>query len=210
MVRDAQRQRVYNAQTYVLRGREWQTIPEVQAYVDRLLASALWRRYFRWITQVTIAPARWNAEGSMALGNATGGTSRLHPDHYCQLILFHELAHLAQPRESAGHGPEFCEIYQRLVCDWISRGVAASLEERFKAYQVQVAPSPVPVLCFNPRRHGAVPQRHAFVGRVATPGPVNAVHRRTRPRKRVRVVVEPHASPSRSPRERSRSRPVYV
>jgi hypothetical protein len=36
MVRDAQRQRVYTAEASVPTGGEWQTIPEVQASVNRL------------------------------------------------------------------------------------------------------------------------------------------------------------------------------
>jgi hypothetical protein len=36
MVRDAQRQRVYNAEASVPIGGEWRTIPEVQADVDHL------------------------------------------------------------------------------------------------------------------------------------------------------------------------------
>jgi putative metallohydrolase (TIGR04338 family) len=155
MVRDAQRQRVYNAQTGVPRGREWRTIPDMQAYVDRVLASALWRRYFRSITQVTIAPARWNAKGSMALREATGGTIRLRVGDYHQLILFHELAHLAQPPESAGHRPEFCEIYLRMVFHWMGEGTVACLEYGFKAQRVQVAPSATPLRRICLHLHGA-------------------------------------------------------
>jgi hypothetical protein len=38
MVRDVQRQRVYNAEADVPTGGEWRTIPEVQDYVDHLTA----------------------------------------------------------------------------------------------------------------------------------------------------------------------------
>jgi putative metallohydrolase (TIGR04338 family) len=170
MVRDAQRQRVYNAQTGVPKGREWRTIPDMQAYVDRVLASALWRRYFRSISRVTMRPAHWNAKGSMALREATGGTIRLRADDYNQLILFHELAHLAQPPESAGHGPEFCEIYLRMVFHWMGEGPAACLEYGFKVQRVQVAPSATPLRRICLRLHGATQQPNGIVWRRRQPG----------------------------------------
>jgi hypothetical protein len=167
MVRDAQRRRVYDAQAYVPPGREWQTIPEVQAYVDRLLASALWPRLCPSVTKVIIKPAQWNAVSSRAYPDPdrTGGTIRLHSDHYHQLILFHKLAHLGQPPNTAWHGPEFCLIYLRLVYHLVGDRIGACLEARFKAQRVQVAPSAVPLRRICLRRYGAARQPSGMVWR---------------------------------------------
>jgi putative metallohydrolase (TIGR04338 family) len=210
MVRDTQRQRVYNAETYMPRGQTWATIADVQAYVDRLLASALWRRLCPSVTKVVITPARWNAVWSRAYSDKTGGTIRLAAGHYDQLLLFHELAHLAQPPNTAWHGPEFCLIYLRLVYHWMGDRIGGALEERFKAHQVQVALSAVPLRRICLRLHGAVRQRVAFVWRAETTDPLNPMHRWIVPRTRVWVTVEPHAIPSRRRRERPRPRTFHV
>jgi hypothetical protein len=111
------------------------------------------------VTKVIIEPARWNAVWSRAYSDPhkTGGTIRLVAGHYDQLLLFQELAHLAQPPNTAWHGPEFCLIYLRLVYRLMGDRIGAALEERFKAYQVQVAPSAVPLRRICLRRHSAVP-----------------------------------------------------
>jgi hypothetical protein len=160
MVRDAQRQRVYKAEAYAPRGRAWATIAEVQAYVDHLLALPRWPRLCPSVTKVIIKPAQWNAMSSRAYPDTdhTGGTIRLHPDHYHQRILFHELAHLAQPPNTTWHGPEFCLIYLRLVYRLLGDGTGASLEKSFKAHRVQVAPSTVPLRRICLRLHGATRQ----------------------------------------------------
>ena len=82
IVRDTQRQRVYNADAYAPRGRTWGTIVDVQAYIDRLLASALWRRLCPSVTKVVIQPAR-SAVWSRAHRDPdnTGGTIRLAGGH---------------------------------------------------------------------------------------------------------------------------------
>jgi hypothetical protein len=210
MVRDAQRQRVYHAQVDVLRGREWQTIPEIQAYIDRLLASAVWPRLCPSVTRVIIKPAQWNALSSRAYPDPdrTGGTIRLHPEHYCQLILFHELAHLAQPPDTAWHGPEFCLIYLRLVYHLLGDRIGDALDERFKSHRVQVAPSAVPLrrICLN--LHGIARQpaglrcgrRRPVQGRgapdLSLPG-----RRRRASRPRVRGTAAPPPSVRQDPRE---------
>jgi hypothetical protein len=209
MVRDAQRQRVYNAQAYVPRGRKWQTIPEIQTYVDRLLASAVWRRLCHSVTRVIVKPAQWNALSSRAYPDPdrTGGTIRLHPEHYCQLLLFHELTHLAQAPDTAWHGPEFCLIYLRLVYHWMGDRIADALDQRFKEHRVQVAPSAVPLrrLCLH--LHGIVRQPtglrwwqyRSTQGRgdpdLSIPG-----RRRRTPRPHVRGTAEPPPSVRPDPR----------
>jgi putative metallohydrolase (TIGR04338 family) len=212
MLRDAQRQRVYNAEAYVPRGRTWATIADVQAYIDRLLTSALWRRLCPSVTNVLIKRAQWNAVGSRAYSNPdkTGGTIRLVAWHYDQLLLFHELAHLAQPPNTAWHGPEFCLIYLRLVYRLMGDCIGTALEERFKAHRVQVAPSAVPLrrICLHP--HGVVRRRVAFVRRAEPPDPLNPVHRWMLLRTRMPVTGEPPTIPSRSPRERPRPQPFHV
>jgi hypothetical protein len=66
---------------------------------------------------------------------------------------------LAQPPKSAGHGPEFCEIYLQLAYRYMGDRMGASLEERFKAHRVQVAPSAVPLRRICLRRHSTVTPR---------------------------------------------------
>jgi putative metallohydrolase (TIGR04338 family) len=206
MVRDAQRKRVCDAEVCVPRGREWRSIPEVQAYVDRVLASGWWRRSLRSVTRVTIEPARWNAQGSRAFRGPTGGTIRLHPWHYSQLFLFHELAHLAQPLESAFHGPEFCEIYLRMVFCWMWEGSGAGLEYGFKTQRVHVAPSAVPLRRMCPRRHVVARQPSGVIWwqrRVPRPQadrdtPITA-NQWLVPRSPRRMAAEPHVISIRCP-----------
>jgi hypothetical protein len=120
------------------------------------------------VTRVSIEPAKRNAIWSRARRDATGGTIRLVAGRYYQLLLFHELAHLARPLESASHGPEFCEIYLRLIFNWMGDDVGTSLEAGFKAQRVWVAPSAVPLhrICLRP--HGAVQPSTAVMWRRRT------------------------------------------
>jgi hypothetical protein len=57
-----------------------------------------------------------------------------------RLIILHELAHLAQPFCTAGHGPEFAGIYLALVRRYIGVRRERSLTAAFERHGVRVQP----------------------------------------------------------------------
>jgi len=70
-----------------------------------------------------------------------------------QLTLLHELAHLASPPGTVGHGPAFAGIYLLLVQHCMPERVAARLESHFSARRVRVQ------AYAGPRHHWFVPRR---------------------------------------------------
>ncbi len=141
--RDNQRQRLYNAETALAgsaHGRRMETVPELQAYVDAIMAS----RWFK---------ARWGAWGGIRVKDGRGRRSACAMGQHevrmpCwsrnEMVLLHEVAHCLAPVMKANHGPEYAGIFLALVRQYMGPAAAVSLRASFREHRVKVAASAVP------------------------------------------------------------------
>jgi putative metallohydrolase (TIGR04338 family) len=103
-------------------GLRWRRIAEVQAYVDRLIASAWF--FERWPSLVSCSIERRGSGSTWSTcqhlddrgpeGRATEGVILLADGCLRQPVVLHELAHLLLPR-GLGHEPAFAETLLMLV-----------------------------------------------------------------------------------------------
>jgi putative metallohydrolase (TIGR04338 family) len=136
-IRDSQRKQVYDAERDMLVGCVWDSIVGAQDYVNRLLATPWWQQYFPSVRYVVIldgGPRRYS-DGDKSVD---AGVIRLSSLMRNQLTILHELAHIARPAATAGHGPEFAGIYLFLVRRCMGNGVAARLACNFDEHRVKV------------------------------------------------------------------------
>ncbi len=114
--RDSQRAKLYASEKGVPRGRRFATFAECEAYVDRVVHSPWWRSRFPHVRAVEVKDGR---------GRRHAGGSALHRFvtlprwARSELIVLHELAHVADHPHNAGHGPEFVGIYLDLVREFL-------------------------------------------------------------------------------------------
>jgi putative metallohydrolase (TIGR04338 family) len=98
-------------------GRRFTNLPEIQLYVDSLMASNWWARTFPQIDRIDVHPGRKN--GVWAYGAATGnrrGEIWLPPRGraYTELVVLHEIAHCVSSRRIT-HGPAWVHNFLQLV-----------------------------------------------------------------------------------------------
>jgi putative metallohydrolase (TIGR04338 family) len=129
----------------------WDSLVAAQAYVDELLTSPWWQRQFPSVRSVVL----FDHEGKYALAHkgVHGGAIQLPRWARTPLTLLHELAHLASPPTTIGHGPVYAGIYLLLVQHYMGEGVALQLARHFAARRVRVQPYE------GPRHHYFVPRR---------------------------------------------------
>jgi putative metallohydrolase (TIGR04338 family) len=135
-IRDFQRTRLYRAERLVSEGLRWDNLTAAQFYLDRLLASPWWQMYFPSVRCVVL----FHREGTYALAHkgVHGGAIQLPHWALNQRTLVHELAHIASPPETIGHGPIFAAIDLLLVQHCMGAHVAWELARHFSAHHVQV------------------------------------------------------------------------
>lgn len=116
------------------------TLPEIEAYVWKLVKSAWFQR--RWSI-----PALPQIEDGRGSRRARGGMSRLQFPRWSryEMVVLHELAHFVTIRTyghygAAAHGREYCAIYLELVEHMMGTGAAADLRDAFKAHGVKYKP----------------------------------------------------------------------
>lgn len=141
--RDTQRKKLYLAEDSLRHhpaNDKLPTVPEMQAFVDKLLAEAWSRRRF----------GNANVEVHDGRGRSRAGGSRktwrgpawitMPTWSRSKLIVCHELAHALAGENEAAHGPEFTRRYLELVEHVLSDGAARMLRERFVQARVKVGP----------------------------------------------------------------------
>jgi putative metallohydrolase (TIGR04338 family) len=149
--RDVQRKRLYDAENHVFEGRVWDSLLAAQQYVDELVASPWWQVHFPSVRCVLLFDRR--GKYAQAQRGVDGGAIQLPRWARTPLTLMHELAHLASPPATVGHGPAFAGIYLLLVRHCMGERVAARLEYLFSARRVRVQAYE------GPRHHYFVPRR---------------------------------------------------
>ncbi len=161
-VRDSQRQKVYDAEASVWlpAGRhtglsranwkssppEFQTLAEVQAFVDDVCATDFWQALAPESPTVGVKDGRGSRRGAASAELGEISMPRFTRRRWYTL---HELAHVAQGCDEtrAPHGPEYAAIYLALVREFLSPTEAKRLADAFKAYGVKAGgPAAVEVI----------------------------------------------------------------
>ncbi len=167
-IRDRQRQKVYNAERVAFVGPpdapnlppDYKTVPQCQAYVDRIVGSEAWRALgfshlglFGW-SPVTVKDGRMRRRGGADSFDNTISMPRWTRVNY---YILHELAHIANDylynfeveengdiseiyEESAPHGPQYAGVYAYLVRGLLGGEAYGSLLQSFEEYRVKRVP----------------------------------------------------------------------
>jgi len=142
--RDTQRQKVYNAENFLQRrGPRYETVAEMQVYVDKLVASAWFRR-------------RWprTAGGGIEVRDGRGRSRACATTDWAQRIIkmprwsrsksvvLHEVAHHCADeahgvRDVAAHGWQFAATLLELVTHEMGVEAGKGLKESYKAKKVR-------------------------------------------------------------------------
>jgi putative metallohydrolase (TIGR04338 family) len=180
--RDFQKGKLYKAERIALGhtgdGSELATVEAVQAFVDKVLASAWTRRTFpQCRTRVTVLDGRGRRAAC-----SEGGAIRMPRWSRSRWVTLHELAHEIYDRTSAGamarkgaaaHGWQFAERYLLLVRHFLGAEAHEKLRAAFKAHRVRYsaprasrAPSPAALAALariNATRQAAGPPQPGMV-----------------------------------------------
>jgi putative metallohydrolase (TIGR04338 family) len=141
--RDSQRARVYRAERAVPDGRRLPTVGDVQRYVDRVTASALWRRLVPDRSRVEVRDGRGRRRAGSYVGLPAIAVPRVHRR---ERHVLHELAHqladaTGDPAEPA-HGWRFAAALLLLVRERKSPETADALRAANTAAGVRYRPPP--------------------------------------------------------------------
>jgi putative metallohydrolase (TIGR04338 family) len=137
--RDTQRKKVYTAEWAIDDSdRKFESVPEIQAFVDKLMTEAWARRRFGNL-KIEVRDGRGR---SRAGGSAEGRWITLPKWARRDLTICHELAHAVgkQHDKEAAHGPDFARRLLELVTHVMGEEAGARLRERFVAARVKVGP----------------------------------------------------------------------
>jgi putative metallohydrolase (TIGR04338 family) len=158
-VRDSQRTRLYTAERVIRKqGRTFDSIEEIQAYVDRLTASAWWKRRYP-ERKITVVPKHHGA------ATAWSWRSRIEMPRWswCEAVVLHEVAHIATDRKygssAAAHGREYARTFLELVRHKMGKDAGADLKASFTEHRVKHS---------LPRKPMSEEQRAAAAERLAT------------------------------------------
>lgn len=150
-MRDAQRQRVYDAENKARRlltdaGFEWRNVATEARYrrrLDEIMAS-------KWMADTYPEAARrpvdliWGSKRLGACAGAGGISTSVTDFALHELVLVHELAHTIEKRLTGvydpGHGRAYCQIYLKLVRRFIGQRAHDELKAQFKAHGVKYLP----------------------------------------------------------------------
>ena len=139
-MRDNQRQRVYNAEREVNHfyfrqgGEHLETVPIMQAYLDKLMRSAWFKKNY---------PGPWEIEVRDGRGRRNACASKVYGYEYrikmplwsrSEMILLHELAHCLT--NGHRHGRVFCYHYIALVERQMGKDKAEELRAAFRRHNV--------------------------------------------------------------------------
>jgi hypothetical protein len=120
---------LYDAEAKLSRGRVFQKLPELQAWVDELRETWWWQRFYPQVVRVEVGPAR-NRRESVGWFEAKQGAGRIEMTPTARDVrsITHELAHVmtaALHGDGHGHDPVFAREYGNLT--WFISGPQAWL-----------------------------------------------------------------------------------
>lgn len=149
-MRDSQRSKVYAAENAITKGRLFEEMDSVKAFVAKVQASSsLQKKYGEFLSpHIHVGDGRARRKAG---GNAQG--IWMPKWSRSELIICHELAHTISSRKYrvrwtaggsadkiAGHGWEFCEVYLDLVRVMLGNSTAEELKQSFTKHKVRFRP----------------------------------------------------------------------
>lgn len=137
--RDSQRSKVYKAGHQVDPGQRFETVSEIQCWVDKITTSKWWAKNFpNASTRVTIKDGRGRRN---ACAETIWHYPRLKLPRWArsQRVVLHELAHVASDDGdlSPSHGRKFCRAFLALVGRWMGSESQKELRESFRRHNVK-------------------------------------------------------------------------
>lgn len=119
---------IYAAEVGLDRGRAFDSVDEVQAFVDDLRETWWWPRWYDRLARVEVGPARSRRKAVGWYDHEMGaGRIEVPPAMRTELTIVHELSHVVAEvyHGSKSHDPAFAREYARLT--YLVRGSAAWL-----------------------------------------------------------------------------------
>lgn len=118
-----QQDELYASERKAMKGRVFQNQQEMQSFVDSLRDSVYWQTHYPNVLRVEVHTVPSSARGSVGafFPELKAGQIEMHPVHWCEQYVLHELAHvLANARYgSHAHCPYFASVYLELVSTYM-------------------------------------------------------------------------------------------
>lgn len=156
-VRDSQRGKLYVAERAIHSdGRRFTTVEDMQAYVDKLIGSAWWKRRHN-CKRLTVRPGYGHTRATCG-----GGIIQMPKWARIEAVLLHEMSHgVIQARYGnyrvAAHGREYAAVFVELVGHMMGKDVADKLKASFRANKVKFTKART----MTPERRAALTQQLA-------------------------------------------------
>lgn len=131
---DPQKNKVYKAETILPDGKRFSEVPEVQAYVDRLLGERWFRKLWPGWKRIEVRDGRRRRRAA-----SFGSMIKMPRWSRCEKYVLHEIAHSVTAHREH-HGPEFCRNMIRLVEGVYGRHTAMLFEGALRGREAKVAP----------------------------------------------------------------------
>jgi putative metallohydrolase (TIGR04338 family) len=113
-------------------------LPETKKYIEGVMASPFWREHFKGVNLLKLGDGRRRAHPCGGPWWGYDGISlKLPRFSRTKMIVLHEMAHGVQPRDTAWHGPEFCQIYVALVYRFMGFDRGEELRKAFVAADIK-------------------------------------------------------------------------
>jgi putative metallohydrolase (TIGR04338 family) len=142
--RDSQRSKVYAAERFWrysgggrhvgARNERLETVPEMQAWVDKITASAWWQQRYPHVSKITV---RDGAGQRRALGYPGRRMISMPKWSRSRGVILHEVAHVIAPTGTAWHGWEYCAELLALVQHFLGKEEADALRAAFDQERVR-------------------------------------------------------------------------
>lgn len=132
-MRDNQKQRVYDSELRV--GRRFKTVPEMQAYVDKITESAWYRKNVARPKRIVVKDGR--GRRSAAGWRELDGRGVVAMPHWSrsEVVLLHEMAHTIEVWGK--HGPRWAGVFLGLIDRKLGREAAENQMAKFRERGVE-------------------------------------------------------------------------
>jgi putative metallohydrolase (TIGR04338 family) len=142
-----QQDALYTAENGVPHGRRFDSLDDIQAYVDALRDNEWWTRFGYYVVlRIEAGPARKRTKGAMSVGwyepDKNAGRIEMLPVHWNELMVLHEVAHVIAEacNGSKAHDPWFARVYMNLVYCVMGGAAWEELKAAFDTHGIEYTP----------------------------------------------------------------------
>lgn len=133
--RDSQRSKLFQAENCLPLVNHLPTVPAIQSYVNKILHSRWWKNRFT-VTTIKVEDGRGRRTAAAWHTHFAGIIAMPRWSRY-ELVILHELAHIATPENCASHGREFARNFVDLVTRRMGNDTAKALKASFDKGKVK-------------------------------------------------------------------------